>query len=110
DLVPNMVCKALEDSRAHTTSPLRVHFVSSMDGSQLSPRLQRLRPDTTLFIISSKSFTTVDTLYNAATARKWLDRHLGHSPAMLSCDLVGVSGAAAAMTEWGIHPDSRWRR
>lgn len=109
DLGPYMVCKALEDSRAHTTAPLRVHFVSSMDGSQLSPRLQRLRPDTTLFIISSKSFTTVDTLYNAATARKWLERHLGHSPAMLSCHFVGVSGAAEKMTEWGIHPDNQLR-
>src|SRR5699024_5364508 len=107
DLGPYMVCKALEDSRATTAQPLRVHFVSSMDGSQLSPRLQRLRPHTTLFIISSKSFTTVDTLNNAATARKWLERHLGHSAAMLSCHFLGVSAAADKMTEWGVHPDNQ---
>lgn len=107
DLGPYMVCKALADSRAETAAPLRMHFVSSMDGSQLSPRLQQLRPHTTLFILSSKSFTTVDTLNNAATARTWLERHLGFSPAMLSCHFIGVSAAADNMTAWGIHADNQ---
>lgn len=109
DLGPYMLSKALADARAETKGALRVHFVSSMDGSQLSPRLLALRPDTTLFIISSKSFTTVDTLYNAATARTWLERHLGNSEAMLRCHFIGVSGAADKMTQWGIHPDNQLR-
>lgn len=109
DLGPYMLTKALADAKAETKIPLRVHFVSSMDGSQLSPRLRALRPDTTLFIISSKSFTTVDTLYNAATARTWLERHLGNSEAMLRCHFIGVSGAAEKMTDWGIHPDNQLR-
>lgn len=109
DLGPYMLTKALADARAETKTPLRVHFVSSMDGSQLSPRLLSLRPDTTLFIISSKSFSTVDTLYNAATARTWLERHLGASEALLRCHFLGVSSAAEKMTEWGIHPNNQLR-
>lgn len=70
DLGPMMVCAALED--AADIRALRTHFVSSMDGSQVSNLLRQLRPHSTLFVISSKSFTTVDTLYNAGTARAWL--------------------------------------
>lgn len=109
DLGPYMLTKALADAQAETKTPLRVHFVSSMDGSQLSPRLLSLRPDTTLFIISSKSFSTVDTLYNAATARTWLERHLGASEALLRCHFLGVSSAAEKMTAWGIHPNNQLR-
>lgn len=107
DLGPYMVCKALEDAHAETKKPLTVHFVSSMDGSQLSPRLLKLRPQTTLFIISSKSFTTVDTMYNAATARSWLERNLGASEALVNCHFIAVSSAQDKMDEWGIHPDNR---
>ena len=48
-----------------------------MDGSQLSDLLHQLRPETTLFIISSKSFGTIDTLSNAQTVRQWLEKALG---------------------------------
>src|SRR5699024_3305924 len=98
DLGPYMLTKALADAQVETQGPFRVCFRSSRDASQLSPRLLALRPDTTLFIISSKSFTTVDTLYTAATARTWLERHLGNSEAMLRCHFIGVSGAADKMT------------
>lgn len=107
DLGPFMLSQALADAHASTAHPLRVHFVSSMDGSQLSPRLRELRPDTTLFIVSSKSFTTVDTLYNAATARAWLERHLGNTDAMLRCHFIGVSAAADKMAAWGIQPENQ---
>jgi glucose-6-phosphate isomerase len=72
DLGPMMVSHALSDFKVKTVKPLNVHFVSTMDGTQLSDILHKLRPETTLFIISSKSFGTVDTLYNAQTARQWL--------------------------------------
>jgi glucose-6-phosphate isomerase len=67
DLGPLMVTQALSDFKVATEKPLNVHFVSTMDGSQLSELLHRLRPETTLFIISSKSFGTIDTLSNAQT-------------------------------------------
>src|SRR5690606_11798057 len=67
DLGPLMVTHALSDFKYQSAQPLNVHFVSTMDGSQLSELLHQLRPETTLFIISSKSFGTIDTLTNAQT-------------------------------------------
>ena len=78
-----MVTHALSDFKVQTEKPLNVHFVSTMDGSQLSEKLHRLRPETTLFIISSKSFGTIDTLSNAHTARQWLEKALGESSRVL---------------------------
>lgn len=69
DLGPLMVSHALSDFKKTTSKPLNTHFVSTIDGSQLSDLLHQLRPETTLFIISSKSFGTIDTLSNAQTAR-----------------------------------------
>ncbi|PKM29073.1 MAG: glucose-6-phosphate isomerase [Gammaproteobacteria bacterium HGW-Gammaproteobacteria-11] len=102
DLGPLMVCDALRDFKVETAGPLRVYFASTMDGSQLAQILQTLNPHTTLFIVSSKSFTTIDTLSNADTARQWLQRSLGDSPALLQCHFIGVSAAPEKMTEWGI--------
>ncbi|GHA01266.1 glucose-6-phosphate isomerase [Ignatzschineria ureiclastica] len=105
DLGPLMASYALSDFKVATEKPLRIHFVSTMDGSQLSELLHRLRPETTLFIISSKSFGTIDTLKNAETVRHWLDRHLGLSEAVLHNHFIGVSTNVPAMTKWGIAPD-----
>ena len=100
DVGPMMVCQALDD--AADERAVRIHFVSSMDGSQLSNLLHQLRAHSTLFIISSKSFTTIDTLYNAGTARAWLQRTLGTAPAVIGCHFIGVSSAVEKMTQWGI--------
>lgn len=100
DLGPMMVCRALDD--AADERAVRTHFVSSMDGSQVSGLLHQLRPHSTLFIISSKSFTTIDTLYNAGTARAWLQRTLGDDPAVIGCHFIGVSSATEKMDQWGI--------
>ncbi len=105
DLGPLMASYALSDFKVTTEKPLNIHFVSTMDGSQLSELLHRLRPETTLFIISSKSFGTIDTLKNAETVRHWLDRHLGLSEAVLQNHFIGVSSNVPAMTKWGIAPD-----
>ena len=104
DLGPLMVSRALEDYRITTPQSLQVHFVSSMDGSQLSQLLNELRQETTLFIISSKSFTTVDTLYNAETAKSWLDRKLGNNARINRCHFIGISTNIEKMTAWGISP------
>jgi len=107
DLGPLMVNHALSDFKVKTTKPLNVHFVSTMDGSQLSDLLHQLRPETTLFIISSKSFGTIDTLSNAETVRLWLEKTLGQRECVLKSHFIGVSTKPEKMTEWGIHADNQ---
>ncbi|RLZ07461.1 glucose-6-phosphate isomerase [Acinetobacter sp. 2JN-4] len=107
DLGPLMVTHALSDFKVKTAKPLDVHFVSTMDGSQLSALLHQLRPETTLFIISSKSFGTIDTLSNAETVRQWLEKSLGTDAKILTNHFIGVSTKAEKMTEWGIAPDKQ---
>lgn len=108
DLGPLMVTKALSDFKAATSKPLNIHFVSTIDGSQLSELLHRLRPETTLFIISSKSFGTIDTLSNAQTAKLWLEKTLGSKPNVLKHHFVGVSTKAEKMQQWGIAPENQF--
>ena len=107
DLGPLMVTHALSDFKVKTAKPLAVHFVSTMDGSQLSELLHQLRPETTLFIISSKSFGTIDTLSNAQTVRQWLEKALGHNDKILQNHFIGVSTKPDKMTEWGIAADKQ---
>lgn len=109
DLGPLMVSEALTDWCLPGQSPLSVHFASTMDGSQLSQLLGDLSAHSTLFIISSKSFSTIDTLSNAATARRWLEREVGDREGLLGCHFLGVSAAAGKMTEWGIAPGNQMR-
>lgn len=73
DLGPKMVTDAL---RPYTIHDLRIHFLSNLDENHVSDILEELRPETTLFIISSKSFTTQDTLLNADTACEWFHRSI----------------------------------
>lgn len=108
DLGPLMVTHALSDFKVKTTKPLSMHFVSTMDGSQLSDLLHQLRPETTLFIISSKSFGTIDTLSNAETVRAWLMKALGHDQIVLHNHFVAVSTNVEKMMAWGIHPDRQF--
>ena len=108
ELGPLMAAFALQSAQPHEgqTRP-RLHFASSMDGSQISQALQELNPRTTLILVSSKSFTTVDTLHNANTARGWLARGLGLAyadEAMMRCHFIGISAEPDRMTEWGIVP------
>ncbi|QIO10180.1 glucose-6-phosphate isomerase [Acinetobacter lanii] len=108
DLGPLMVTHALSDFKKQTEKPLNVHFVSTIDGSQLSELLHRLRPETTLFIISSKSFGTIDTLSNAQTARLWLEKRLNQHPQLLKHHFIGVSTKPEKMTEWGIAGENQF--
>jgi glucose-6-phosphate isomerase len=73
DFGPRMVCTAL----APMIDGPRPHFVSNVDGSELHALLQRLNPETTLFIVASKTFTTQETLSNAMHAKAWLVSSLG---------------------------------
>lgn len=112
DLGPLMVTHALTDFRPKDVHQVEVHFASTMDGSQLADYLSRLNPETTIFVLSSKSFTTIDTLSNANTAREWLlSRLTQHGATPISAELVvrqhfiGVSASPEKMSEWGITPD-----
>jgi glucose-6-phosphate isomerase len=108
DLGPYMATRALSHARAPDAMRLNMHFVSTMDGSQIVDILDRLNPATTLFIISSKSFTTIDTLSNANTALQWLRQASGADAEVLyRRHFIGVSAAADKMAEWGIAPNSR---
>ena len=73
DLGPRMVCRALAP---HAGGP-RVHFVSNVDGTHLTSTLAELDPARTLFIVASKTFTTLETMANARAARRWLASALG---------------------------------
>lgn len=104
DLGPQMGSFALkefaDDAVLHD---LQVHFVSSMDGGQLYAVLPIVDPETTLFIISSKSFGTIDTLANVDTVRRWIEPALTEEQ-WLDKHVIGVSANAKAMTDYGIPP------
>ncbi|MDO5769431.1 MAG: glucose-6-phosphate isomerase [Psychrobacter sp.] len=102
DLGPLMTTTALEE---WSDSSIRVHFVSNMDGTQLGNLLARLAPETTLFIISSKSFGTVDTLSNAKTALAWLMNTGASQTAILKRHFIGISANLDKVSAWGIHPE-----
>lgn len=72
-LGPRLACAAL----ARLADGPQVHFVSNVDGAQLADTLQGLNPATTLVLVTSKTFTTDETMTNARTAQRWLEQHLG---------------------------------
>ncbi|WP_207063976.1 glucose-6-phosphate isomerase [Motiliproteus sp. SC1-56] len=102
DLGPFMACHALEEFRDPRARGLQVHFVSSIDGSQLAELLKRLNPETTLFVLSSKSFTTIDTLSNAETAKGWLAQKISDESILIGQHFIGCSARPEKMSEWGI--------
>ncbi|MRR09380.1 glucose-6-phosphate isomerase [bacterium] len=99
DLGPKMAAQAL--SAFHQQRP-RVHFVSNLDGAHLAITLRHLEPQTTLFVIASKTFTTQETMQNAASARAWLVEALGE--AAVARHFVAVSTNLAKVAEFGIDP------
>lgn len=103
DLGPLMTCRALSQFSPEYTRDLGLHFVSSMDGSQLAKLLKTLDPASTLFIISSKSFSTVDTLANANTAREWLINASGKPVELLNQHhFIATTANPPKAREWGI--------
>jgi glucose-6-phosphate isomerase len=99
DLGPKMVCLAL---RPFAHPRLAMHFVSNVDGHDMDAALAKVDPETTLFIVASKTFTTAETMMNAQTARKWF---LANAPAeALPKHFVAVSTNTEAVTSFGIDP------
>ena len=89
----------------HAKPGLGVRFISNVDGVQLAHVLERVDPARTLFVICSKSFTTLETLTNANAAREWLLAAGGEAAVAAQC--VAVSTNHAAMDAFGIAPDRR---
>ncbi len=107
DLGPLMMTYALTEYCQPQAQHLKVHFASTLDGSQLFQLMDHLNPETSLFIISSKSFTTVDTLSNANTVREWLSQYCPNQTLMLRCHFVGVSSSTERMNQWGIPEENQ---
>ena len=103
DLGPLMASHALDQFEPPEAENICVEFVSTIDGSQLATLLDDLDPQTTLFIICSKSFSTIDTLANADTALEWLTSASGATSDIIKRQhFIGVSCKPDKMSDWGI--------
>jgi glucose-6-phosphate isomerase len=100
DLGPHLVCEAL---KPYWKPGLRAHFVSNVDATQLVETLKNLSPETTLFTVASKTFTTLETMTNAESARRWLLDAL-HDPAAVKQHFAAISTNLAAVSKFGIDP------
>lgn len=100
DLGPRMAVRALAP---YARKGPRVHFVSNVDGADLLGVLHGLNPETTLFIVASKTFTTLETMLNARSARQWLLATAGDSSAVRR-HFVALSSDAQEVAEFGIDP------
>lgn len=100
DLGPQMVYQALKPYRH---PDLKVHFVSNVDGDHVAEALEALDPETTLFIVSSKTFTTQETMTNAHFARNWFLQH-AQSECHIARHFVAVSTNRDAVVAFGIDP------
>lgn len=100
DLGPVMVVEALQFYKNH----LNVHFVSNVDGDHVNEIIKKLNPETTLFVIVSKTFTTQETLTNSETIRKWFLESAKQED--VAKHFVAVSTNMQKVTEFGINPDN----
>ncbi|MEW1778323.1 glucose-6-phosphate isomerase [Streptomyces sp. NPDC086777] len=103
DLGPAMAYEAL---RAFTARELTFRFVSNVDGADLHEATRDLDPAETLFIVASKTFTTIETITNATSARTWLLDGLGGDEKAVAKHFVALSTNAGKVTEFGIDPDN----
>ena len=100
DLGPAMVVEALQFYKNH----LNVHFVSNVDGDHVNEAIKKLNPETTLFVVVSKTFTTQETLSNAETIRSWFLQSASQED--VAKHFVAVSTNIQKVTEFGINPDN----
>lgn len=98
DLGPVMVCDAL---KPYASPDLNIHFVSNIDGAHLMRALEKCKPETTLFIVASKTFTTQETMTNATSARTWFLESAKDSKHVAK-HFVALSTNAKAVADFGI--------
>jgi len=99
DLGPLMVTEAL----GHYKSKVNAHFVSNVDGTHIAETLKKLDPETTLFIVASKTFTTQETMTNAGSARDWFLNH-AKDKAAIAKHFVALSTNQKEVEKFGIDP------
>lgn len=103
DLGPAMVVEALQFYKNH----LNTHFISNIDGDHAQEIIKKLNPETTLFVIVSKTFTTQETLTNSETVRTWFLKTAKNSTQNdIAKHFVAVSTNIKNVTAFGIHPDN----
>ncbi|WFD19157.1 glucose-6-phosphate isomerase [Malassezia caprae] len=105
DLGPVMVCEAL---KAYSKRDLKLHFVSNIDGTHMAEALRASDPETTLFIIASKTFTTIETITNAVTAREWF-LNAAKDKSHVAKHFVALSTNEPAVTEFGISKENMFK-
>lgn len=96
------ICKALGPFQ---TNSIQIHFVSNTDSRRFQQLLSRLQADTTLFIVSSKSFSTQETMNNALVAKEWIQKH-SNTRFALDRHFVGITANNEAARQFGIHQDN----
>ncbi|KOO12964.1 glucose-6-phosphate isomerase [Vibrio xuii] len=101
DLGPYMVTEALAPYKNH----LNLHFVSNVDGTHIVETLKKVNPETTLFLVASKTFTTQETMTNAHSARDWFLASAGDE-AHVAKHFAALSTNAPAVSEFGIDTDN----
>ena len=101
DLGPVMAYEAL---RHYSERSMTFRFVANVDGTDLAEAIRDLDPAETLFIVASKTFTTLETMTNAGAAREWLVRGFGGDQQAVARHFVAVSANAAAVARFGIDP------
>ena len=97
DLGPVMITEALRPYKNH----LEMHFVSNVDGTHIAETLKKIDPETTLFLVASKTFTTQETMTNALSARDWFLGHAGDK-AHVAKHFAALSTNGKAVAEFGI--------
>jgi len=102
DLGPKMVCEAL---KPYARPDLRVHFVSNIDSSDLVETLDLINPETVLFLVASKTFTTQETMTNAHSARQWF-LAAANDEAAIAKHFAAMSTNTQAVSKFGIDTDN----
>lgn len=101
DLGPRMVTTALREYQA---DHLKVHFIANVDGAEIQSLITGLNPETTLLVISSKTFTTQETLLNAKTALHWLSDKLGIETPAASPHCIAITASPDSAAAFGVDP------
>jgi glucose-6-phosphate isomerase len=103
DLGPVMVCEAL---KPYSKRDLEMHFCSNVDGTHIAEILKKCDPETTLFLIASKTFTTQETMTNAGTAKKWVLDSFGGDASSIAKHFAALSTNAKSVSEFGIDTEN----
>jgi len=103
DLGPVMVCEAL---KPYSKRDLDMQFCSNIDGTHMAEILTKCDPETTLFLVASKTFTTQETMTNAGTAKQWVLDYFNNDSSSIAKHFAALSTNKKSVTEFGIDPDN----